>query len=197
MVCAHPSVSVCRTASFLFLFLCTVMLPAVTAHVGGQQDKSTKVYACKLTQPETAGKALLRTYAEMKHSKGPTKPHSTTSMPTAATNSPTPNLPRNYGMIIFRAFEMLDVFGPLDALQILSKVHKLNLYLLSDTLDIVTTQPATASMNPYNSSFVRIHISFVHLPRYCVPAILIKGLLSSPPFPQRIRSLLHQQISRY
>jgi len=105
----------------------------------------------------------------MEHGKGPTKPRSTTSMPTAATHSTEPDLPKNYGIVIFRAFEMLDVFGPLDALQILSRTHKLNLYLLSDTLDIVTTKPVTASMNPYNSSFVRNYISFVHPPRSCVP----------------------------
>ncbi|KAF7557691.1 hypothetical protein G7Z17_g450 [Cylindrodendrum hubeiense] len=62
-------------------------------------------------------------------------------------------LPKNYGIVVFRAFEMLDVFGPLNALGMLAKLRQLNLYIISDTLDLVTTEPMTASMNSKNSSF--------------------------------------------
>ncbi|KAH7152667.1 DJ-1/PfpI family protein [Dactylonectria macrodidyma] len=64
-----------------------------------------------------------------------------------------PELPKNYGIVVFRAFEMLDVFGPLNALGMLAKTRQLNLYIISDTLDLVSTQPMTASMNSQNSSF--------------------------------------------
>ncbi|KAF6841589.1 DJ-1/PfpI family protein [Colletotrichum plurivorum] len=57
-------------------------------------------------------------------------------------------------MIIHRAFEMLDVFGPLDALGLLSRSHQMNLYLIAETMDPVTVQPVAAAMNPKNSSFV-------------------------------------------
>lgn len=56
-------------------------------------------------------------------------------------------------MLLFPAFESLDVFGPLDALQILSRQYKMDLALISSTLDPVSTQPRAASMNPKNSTF--------------------------------------------
>lgn len=63
--------------------------------------------------------------------------------------------PKHYGMLLFQAFESLDVFGPLDALQILSKRYKMDLSLISSssTLDPVSTAPRAPSMNPMNSSF--------------------------------------------
>lgn len=48
---------------------------------------------------------------------------------------------------------MLDAYGPLDALGFLTRMSHVNLHILSDTLDPVTTQPMVGSMNPYNSSF--------------------------------------------
>lgn len=62
-------------------------------------------------------------------------------------------LPQSYGMLLFPAFESLDVFGPLDALQILSGQYNMNLALISATLDPVSTKPHAPSMNPKNSSF--------------------------------------------
>lgn len=59
---------------------------------------------------------------------------------------------RNIGMVLFPTFDMIDVFGTLDPLQLLSlQVQKLNLHLIAVTLDPVTTQPVT--MNQFNSSF--------------------------------------------
>ncbi|KAK3943541.1 DJ-1/PfpI family protein [Diplogelasinospora grovesii] len=57
-------------------------------------------------------------------------------------------------MVLFRAHDSLDVFGPLDILQLLARSFPLNLFLLlARTLDPVSTQPAAAGMNPFNSSF--------------------------------------------
>jgi transcriptional regulator GlxA family with amidase domain len=56
-------------------------------------------------------------------------------------------------MLLFQAFESLDVFGPLDALQLLSRQHKMDLALLSTTMNPVGTAARAASMNPKNSSF--------------------------------------------
>ncbi|TEA17959.1 Isonitrile hydratase [Colletotrichum sidae] len=78
-------------------------------------------------------------------------PSSTASQasPTSAPLRP----PKNFGMIIARAFEMLDVFGPLDALGMLARSYQMNLYLIADTMDPVTVQPVAAAMNAKNSSF--------------------------------------------
>lgn len=65
-----------------------------------------------------------------------------------------PNPPTKYGLVLFPAFEMLDVFGPLEVLSWAARLHeKLDLYLLAESLDPVTTQPQSAAMNTFNSSF--------------------------------------------
>ena len=58
-------------------------------------------------------------------------------------------------MLLFQAFELLDVFGPLDALQILSRKYRMDLSLISSssTLDPVSTRPRAPGMNPMNSTF--------------------------------------------
>lgn len=59
---------------------------------------------------------------------------------------------RNVGVILFQALDMIDVFGPLDPLQILSlTVQQLNLHLIAETLEPVSTAPL--AMNKFNSSF--------------------------------------------
>jgi putative intracellular protease/amidase len=59
---------------------------------------------------------------------------------------------RNVGVVLFQAFDMIDVFGPLDPLQLLSLgAQQLNLHLIAETLDPVTTAPI--AMNKFNSSF--------------------------------------------
>ncbi|TRM63949.1 class I glutamine amidotransferase-like protein [Schizophyllum amplum] len=62
-------------------------------------------------------------------------------------------LPVNFGMVLFPSFQAFDVFGPLDALNVLSMSYPINLYLISSTLDPVSTAPRSAGMNPHNSNF--------------------------------------------
>ncbi len=61
--------------------------------------------------------------------------------------------PRRIGVLLPRAFSVLDVFGPLEILQALSRQTQLELSLLGRTLDPATTQPVSAAMNRFNSSF--------------------------------------------
>ncbi|KAJ4862589.1 DJ-1/PfpI family domain-containing protein [Trichoderma breve] len=49
--------------------------------------------------------------------------------------------PSKIAVALFSGFQALDVFGPLDALNILSYTNPLELYLLSTTLDPVSTIP--------------------------------------------------------
>ncbi|KAI1338537.1 DJ-1/PfpI family protein [Xylariaceae sp. FL0016] len=46
-----------------------------------------------------------------------------------------------------------DMIGVVDPLQLLANNFHMNLYIISETLEPVTTEPASATMNPYNSSF--------------------------------------------
>lgn len=59
---------------------------------------------------------------------------------------------KNIGVVLFRAFDMFDVFGPLEVLQMLAlQEQQMDLHFIAETLDPVTTEPA--AMNPFNSSF--------------------------------------------
>ncbi|KAL1748049.1 class I glutamine amidotransferase-like protein [Schizophyllum fasciatum] len=72
----------------------------------------------------------------------------------AQDNSTNSTLPVNFGMVLFPSFQALDVFGPLDALNLLSMSYPINLYLISSTtLDPVSTKPRSAGMNTHNSNF--------------------------------------------
>ncbi|KAK3321466.1 class I glutamine amidotransferase-like protein [Cercophora scortea] len=76
-----------------------------------------------------------------------------TTIPTSTqTTNPQPP-PLSYAILLFRAFDLLDVNGPLSPLQLLAHSYPLTLSLLARTLDPVTTRPASPSMNPHNASF--------------------------------------------
>ena len=58
----------------------------------------------------------------------------------------------SFGIVLFRAFDPVDIYGPVDILQLLSKYSKLDVAFISETLNPVTTEPLTAMMNPLNST---------------------------------------------
>ncbi|KFX97997.1 hypothetical protein O988_04593 [Pseudogymnoascus sp. VKM F-3808] len=70
-----------------------------------------------------------------------------------ADNSKHRPLPSSFGILLFPAFEALDVFGPLDALNLFSAQRQLKLALIAPNLDPVSTAPRSAAMNPFNSTF--------------------------------------------
>ncbi|KAH6640704.1 class I glutamine amidotransferase-like protein [Chaetomium tenue] len=61
--------------------------------------------------------------------------------------------PRRIGFLLPRAFDIIDIFGPLEVFQALSRKTHLDMFLLARTLEPVKTEPASASMNQFNSSF--------------------------------------------
>ncbi|KAK0232819.1 class I glutamine amidotransferase-like protein [Armillaria fumosa] len=68
------------------------------------------------------------------------------------------SVPVNYGIVVFPAFQALDVFGPLDALNMLSLAFPLNLSIIAATLDPVTTKPLTNLVNSdFSESIVPTH----------------------------------------
>ena len=62
------------------------------------------------------------------------------------------SFPVNYGVIVYPAFQALDVFGPLDALNVLSTKFPMNLSIIAKTLDPVPTRPPS-KRNPFKSNF--------------------------------------------
>ncbi|KAH6620946.1 class I glutamine amidotransferase-like protein [Chaetomium sp. MPI-SDFR-AT-0129] len=78
---------------------------------------------------------------------------STRSANTPGDDEPLPRNPRRIGFLLPRSFDVIDVFGPLDILQAVSRKTHLELVLLARTLDPVDTAPVSAGMNPFNSTF--------------------------------------------
>ena len=65
------------------------------------------------------------------------------------------NPPQSYGFLVFPGFQALDAFGPLDALNNLSIHSKMNLSIISSTLDPVSTQITSSEVNIANSAFAQ------------------------------------------
>ncbi|KAF2758385.1 class I glutamine amidotransferase-like protein [Pseudovirgaria hyperparasitica] len=61
--------------------------------------------------------------------------------PSTSTTPP----PTKYAVVLFPGFQALDVFGPLDILNTLSRTHPLSLSLLAATMDPVSTNTSDAS----------------------------------------------------
>lgn len=62
-------------------------------------------------------------------------------------------LPSNFGLLLFPEFQSLDVFGPLDALNLFSLARKLNLSIIAETMDPVSTQVRSSQINKFGSTF--------------------------------------------
>lgn len=65
-----------------------------------------------------------------------------------------PARPLSFGLVLFPAFQALDVFGPIDALNLLSQSYKMNLHILAETLDPVSTKTPTNN-NTNGSDFAQ------------------------------------------
>ncbi|KAJ3755817.1 class I glutamine amidotransferase-like protein, partial [Lentinula raphanica] len=61
--------------------------------------------------------------------------------------------PKSYGLLVFPTFQALDAFGPMDVLNLLSKNFQMNLSIVAETLDPVSTKPRDPSLNPLRSDF--------------------------------------------
>lgn len=62
------------------------------------------------------------------------------------------DVPRSFGFLLFRAIDPLDVMGPNEVLFTMGRFYQINVALISETLDLVTSEPQSASMNKHNSS---------------------------------------------
>lgn len=82
------------------------------------------------------------------------KPQRRTSLRTSNNHPLIPlAVPSSFGVLLFPAFQALDVFGPLDALNLFSLQRQLKLSLIASTLDPISTAPRSAAMNAFNSTF--------------------------------------------
>ncbi|OLN93070.1 Isonitrile hydratase 6 [Colletotrichum chlorophyti] len=70
--------------------------------------------------------------------------------------------PLNFGVVVFPAFQALDVFGPLDALNLLARSFDMNLYTIAATLDpvstkVITDKTSAATTSDFGQSIVPTH----------------------------------------
>lgn len=75
----------------------------------------------------------------------------TLSAVTSAENSTPPKF-RQYGFVLFRAVDPIDVWGSYEILQHQGRNNKIDIALIAETMDPVKTEPAMPAMNPMNSS---------------------------------------------
>jgi len=60
--------------------------------------------------------------------------------------------PTKWGILLYRAYTPLDVFGPIAALEVLGRQYHTDMSFIAETLDPVTTRPQMAAMNKLNST---------------------------------------------
>ncbi|KAF9877749.1 DJ-1/PfpI family protein [Colletotrichum karsti] len=91
-------------------------------------------------------------------SANPLHARSTTITTRAVANDTASNCttPLNYGALIFDGLDMIDIWGPLDILQLNAHTYKMNVHLIAPTLDPITTgnvDPSDPAKNKQGSSF--------------------------------------------
>lgn len=76
----------------------------------------------------------------------------TNNSPPAAPDTNTTTPYRNYGILLFRAFDLIDIAGPMEVLQFTGYQYPIHISLIAASLSPVTSEPLMPSMNPQNSS---------------------------------------------
>lgn len=103
---------------------------------------------------------------------------------TAAAQATGPE-PLHIGYIVYPAFQALDVFGPLDALNVLSSVVPLNLSIIGPTLDPVSTRvEGIPTPSFFNESVVPTH-TFARPPEGLDVLIVPGGIGTRAPVGQQ------------
>ncbi|OAL01406.1 class I glutamine amidotransferase-like protein [Phaeosphaeriaceae sp. SRC1lsM3a] len=75
----------------------------------------------------------------------------------AAAASVNGSAPITYGIILYRMFDVMDVFGPLEVLQFLRPSNRLDIFFIAETMESVTTRPQLDAMNPHKNEMFSLH----------------------------------------
>ncbi|TFK22245.1 DJ-1/PfpI family protein [Coprinopsis marcescibilis] len=104
-------------------------------------------------------------------------------------SAPTDAVPVSFGLILYNGFQALDVFGPIDALNVLSLAYPIKLHIIAKSLDPVSTKTPQGFEHPgsaFSQSIVPTH-TFDNAPKLDV--LIIPGGLGNRP-PEDVGSLL-------
>ncbi|KAF6752435.1 DJ-1/PfpI family protein [Ephemerocybe angulata] len=98
-----------------------------------------------------------------------------------ASAQPADKVPLSFGLVLYPGFQALDVFGPLDALNVLSFLYPIKLYVLAETLDPVSTKSPQGLEHPgsaFSQSIVPTH-TFDTAPK--VDVLIVPGGVGNRP----------------
>lgn len=84
------------------------------------------------------------------------------------------SLPTKFGVLLFSGFQLLDVCGPLDILNMLAQTHPLTLSILAPTLSPVTTAFPSSKNPAFSESLVPTH-TFAAPPPEGLDVLLVPG----------------------
>jgi transcriptional regulator GlxA family with amidase domain len=95
-------------------------------------------------------------------------------------------LPVNYGVVVFPAFDTIDVLATLDILNLMSLHNTMNLSIVASTLDPVSSKPVSAAMladgSNFGQSIVPTH-TFTNPPAQLDVLLVPGGLGARAPAP--------------
>lgn len=98
-----------------------------------------------------------------------------------ASAKPEDKVPLSYGLVLYPGFQALDVFGPLDALNVLSYLYPIKLYILAESLEPVSTKSPQGFEHPgsaFSQSIVPTH-TFQDAPK--IDVLIIPGGVGNRP----------------
>ncbi|KAH8811296.1 DJ-1/PfpI family protein [Xylogone sp. PMI_703] len=103
-------------------------------------------------------------------------------------------LPINYGLVLFPGFQALDVFGPIDALNTLSRQRHMKLFILAETLEPVSTEiPAALGLKVQSTQFhqtVNPTHTFDNPPAEKLDVLIVPGGLGTRPQIESIKPVI-------
>jgi putative intracellular protease/amidase len=95
-------------------------------------------------------------------------------------------------MIVFPSFQALDVFGPLDILNMLSGSYTLNLSIIASTLEPVSTKPFNSTYDKAGSQFSQAIVpthTFAHPPKE-LDVLLVPGGIGTRAEPPALLDVI-------
>jgi putative intracellular protease/amidase len=95
-------------------------------------------------------------------------------------------------LIVFPSFTPLDVFGPIDTLNLVSSSHAMNLSIIASTLEPVSTGPLNSTYNKVGSHFAQSVVpthTFKHPPKD-LDVLLIPGGLGTRAEPPALHDAI-------
>ncbi|KZV63159.1 class I glutamine amidotransferase-like protein [Peniophora sp. CONT] len=100
-----------------------------------------------------------------------------------AQNTTNSTLPVHFGVVVFPAFQALDVFGPLDIFNMLAFQYNITLSVIASTLDPVSSKPRSMQLGSNFSQSIHSTHTFANPPKDLDVLIVPGGIGTRAPTP--------------